>query len=125
MTVSINTRTQLLFDYVYPAAHGPYSTEQVASSISVNDVTISAAELQDILDGTAPDPAFRTLTAIADFFKVPIDYFSTTNEVVWHSYETWIKEMRKRADDASLYAARTNRWHEIRAKRRRRGRRGR
>lgn len=122
MTISISTRAQLLFDYVYPATHGPYSTEQVAASISVNGVTISAAELQGILDGTTPDPAFSTLAAIADFFKVPIDYFSTTNEVVWGSYEAWIKGMRERADNASLYAARTNRWHEIRAKRRRRSR---
>lgn len=119
-TPSIAERLQILIEYVYPAGAEPYSQARVAELASTSAHTITTQQVQGIVAGRTKHPSFDTVAGLAEFFKVPLDYFATTDDETWESYLRWIKLMRQRMDSTDMYAPRINRWRKIKEDRLRR-----
>ncbi len=65
-----------LFDNVH-GPRGPYSLGEVSKAIADSGgPTISKSHLAQLKNGERDNPTLRTLQAIADFFGVPVAYFS-------------------------------------------------
>jgi hypothetical protein len=118
MTPDIKHRLQILFDNLYPAGGEPYSISRVAQLASSEECPVTAQQIHGILSGRTKRPSFATVAALASFFKVPLEFFSTTDETAWRSYETHVRTLHSRVNDTSLLAARTNRWYDLREQRR-------
>lgn len=116
-TPPLSERLQFLFDYVYPAQGEPYTQVKVAEKASTDEVHMTPQKVHGILSGRTKSPDFQTMAALADFFKVPLDFFGTSDEDTWDEYVRWIKTVRERMDATDLFAARSDRWHQIRQKR--------
>ncbi|MEU6034024.1 helix-turn-helix domain-containing protein [Actinomadura sp. NPDC047616] len=70
-------RLDYLFKTVHPAGRGPYSYEEAAQAITQQTgVSITRTALWKLRTGQTADPQFSTLKAIAEFFGVPVTYFS-------------------------------------------------
>lgn len=118
--MTLGERLKFLFDYIYPAGEGPYTYVEVAERASTEDVPITEGQIRSIISHRVQRPSFATISALADFFNVPLDYFATTDEAALENYTDWITSLRSRVDTSELYAARTNRWQEKRKQRRKR-----
>jgi transcriptional regulator with XRE-family HTH domain len=65
-----------LFETVH-GPRGPYSLGEVVKAIADSGgPTISKSHLAQLKNGERDNPTLRTLQAIADFFGVPVAYFS-------------------------------------------------
>lgn len=65
-----------LFATVHPKNRGPYSYEEVASSIKKSGgPTISASYIWQLRTGAKDNPTMKHLEALAGFFGVPPAYF--------------------------------------------------
>lgn len=65
-----------LFATVHPKNRGPYSYEEVASSIKrAGGPTISASYIWQLRTGVKDNPTMKHLEALAGFFGVPPAYF--------------------------------------------------
>jgi transcriptional regulator with XRE-family HTH domain len=64
-----------LFRTVTPGGRRPYSTEEVARSISLSGVPISASYIWLLRKGHRDNPTLRHVEALAQFFGVPPTYF--------------------------------------------------
>nr|WP_172688415.1 helix-turn-helix transcriptional regulator [Corynebacterium glutamicum] len=120
MDTDLSYRLQLLFDKLYPAGGSPYTVAKVAELASTPDVPVTAQQIHGILNGKTHRPSFATIVALANFFNVPLEYFSTTDEDTWKSYESHILTLHERINDTSLLAARTSHFYSLREQRRRR-----
>lgn len=72
-------RLDHLFATVHPAGRGPYTLREVADAINAEagENIISAAYLSQLRTGQRAEPSHSRLSAIARFFGVDIDYFSS------------------------------------------------
>ena len=72
-------RLDHLFATVHPAGRGPYTLREVADAINAEagENIISAAYLSQLRTGQRAEPSHSRLSAIARFFGVEIDYFSS------------------------------------------------
>ncbi|MEU0400035.1 helix-turn-helix domain-containing protein [Streptomyces sp. NPDC006197] len=64
-----------LFHTVTPGGRRPYSTEEVARSITLSGVPISASYIWLLRKGHRDNPTLRHVEALAQFFGVPPNYF--------------------------------------------------
>lgn len=116
-TPPLADRLQFLFDYVYPAQGAPYTQAKAAQKASTDEVLVTTQQIHGILSGRTKSPQFSTVATLADFFNVPLDFFWTGDEDTWNEYVRWIKTVRERMDSTDLFAARSDRWQEIRRNR--------
>lgn len=118
MEHDLSYRLQLLFDKLHPPGGAPYTVAKVAELASTEDAPVTPQQIYGILNGKTKRPAFATIVALANVFKVPLEYFSTTDEEMWKSYESHILTLHERINNTSLLAARTNHFYALREKRR-------
>lgn len=117
MTPPLSERLQFLFDTVYPFNGRPYTRSHVAQHASNEHVTVSVQQITGILSGRTASPRFDTMVALARFFNVPIDYFSTDDPKTWNDYRSWITRTREAMDNMSVNTARSLRWVQLREQR--------
>jgi len=75
-TRTLAQKIDYLFATVHPKNRGPYSHEEVASSIRKSGgPTISASYIWQLRTGVKDNPTMKHLEALARFFGVPPAYF--------------------------------------------------
>lgn len=116
-TPTMAERLKILIEHVYPAGGQPYSQARIAELASTAEHAITTQQIQGIVAGRTKHPSFDTIAGLAEFFKVPLDYFATSDPETWESYVRWIKLMRERADSTEMYAPRLSRWRQIKESR--------
>ncbi|MEU5956298.1 helix-turn-helix domain-containing protein [Streptomyces sp. NPDC047525] len=70
-----------LFRTATPSGRRPYSTEEVARSITLSGVPISASYIWLLRKGHRDNPTLRHVEALAQFFGVPPTYFFDEGDV--------------------------------------------
>src|SRR5450755_4014700 len=76
-----------LFATTHPADRGPYTLREVADLVTQQElrkhrpgdpppVKISFSYLSQLRTGTKANPSFKQLAALAEFFEVPVTYFT-------------------------------------------------
>lgn len=75
----VAARLEHLFATVHPAGRGPYTLREVAEAINAEagENLISASYLSLLRKGLRSEPSASRLTAIARFFGVSVDYFTS------------------------------------------------
>ncbi|MBO2464458.1 XRE family transcriptional regulator [Actinomadura violacea] len=69
-------RLDKLFTTVHPPGRGPYSYQEAADAITAaTGKAITHTALWRLRTGKETNPKIATLTAIAEFFQVPVKYF--------------------------------------------------
>ncbi len=77
MKRSLAEKLDRLFKVVRPAGGGEYTYDQVAEGVRQRGVsTVSAAYVWQLRHGARDNPSLRLLEGLADFFGVPVGYFS-------------------------------------------------
>ncbi len=77
IVAALPERLDHLFRTVHPADRGEYSYREVASMIEASGgPTISAAYINYLRLGRRNNPTIQHLAALADFFGVPVSYFT-------------------------------------------------
>jgi hypothetical protein len=75
--LSFARRLQALFESERnPDTGRPYSVRHVAAEIRATGVPMSHTHLQDLFDGTAPNPRLNEMVALARFFGRSPTYFT-------------------------------------------------
>jgi transcriptional regulator with XRE-family HTH domain len=76
----IAERLNQLFATVHPAGRGPYTLREASDAINAEagSSIMSAAYLSQLRTGQRAEPSHSRLTAIARFFGVDIEYFSSS-----------------------------------------------
>ena len=68
-------RLRFLIDNVHPRGRGPYSQTEVVDMIRAGGGRMTTGYLSQLLSGKRKAPSLPTVTELATFFRVPIDYF--------------------------------------------------
>ena len=105
-TPTLAERLRLLFENVYPGNRGPYSIKEVAASLKRSGTPVSRTAIKNISTGKTERPSFQSISALANFFGVDLDYFDTTDDNTWNEYKLSLISFRRQMDSDHLYAAR-------------------
>ncbi|WP_242882661.1 XRE family transcriptional regulator [Actinomadura litoris] len=84
-------RLDKLFSTVHPPGRGPYSYQEAAGAITAaTGKPITHTALWKLRTGRQTNPQLDTLRAIAEFFRVPLSYFTSdeTAEAVGKELDT-------------------------------------
>ncbi|WP_042419717.1 helix-turn-helix transcriptional regulator [Streptacidiphilus anmyonensis] len=82
---SFSERLDVLFREVHPPNRGPYTyTEAAQGILEQTGFKITASALQQLRTGVNKNPKFETVKALAEWFGVPVSYFSD-DEVAEHA----------------------------------------
>ncbi|MFG2986157.1 helix-turn-helix domain-containing protein [Streptomyces sp. NPDC048258] len=68
-------RLNRLFETIHPADRGPWTNAEVARAVSVSPTYVG-----NLRKGTSSNPTLAQMTALADFFGVPVKYFVDDGE---------------------------------------------
>ena len=90
-------RLDELWRSVYPAEQGrPYTYEEVARALAEAGTEVTGAHLHQLRTGIRANPRHTYVKALADFFGVPVDYF--TSDAVAHKISQQIQELKEIRD---------------------------
>jgi transcriptional regulator with XRE-family HTH domain len=78
---SLADRLTLLFERIRKPDGSRYSLREVSDAISEAGEPVSYGYIQKLRTGTTDNPTLRTLRALAQFFRVPVEFF-TSNTVL-------------------------------------------
>jgi transcriptional regulator with XRE-family HTH domain len=84
---SVDKKLDLLFKTFLKPDGTEYTYEEIAEGI---DHAVSSVAIWKLRVGKVKNPAYRTLEAIAEFFDVPIEYFSSSER----PSEEYVQELK-------------------------------
>ncbi len=79
-TWTLADRINALFDTFYAPGERPPSLDQVVQEIQARGGSISVGYLSELRTGKATNPRLDHLKALADYFGVPLSYFTDDGE---------------------------------------------
>jgi transcriptional regulator with XRE-family HTH domain len=95
MGTTFADRLTRLFDTVYPPGRGPHTAAEVIAALKAEGVAMSAPYLSQLRSGNRTNPSIATITALANFFRIPPDYFLDDDYFEQLDAElTWLSDMR-------------------------------
>jgi transcriptional regulator with XRE-family HTH domain len=77
MTTIFAARLNRLFDTVYPPGRGPHRSIEVVAALRTEGIGISAPYLSQLRSGKRTNPSTATITALANFFGIDPQYFTS------------------------------------------------
>ena len=78
---TVADRLEHLFATVHPANRGPYLLKEVVAEINerAGREVVSVSYLSRVRRGERPNPSHAVIAGLADFFGVPVDYFTRSS----------------------------------------------
>ena len=111
---SISERVRFLQQNVYERGGSPATPDEISAAVRQRGYSLSSSTIRAILAGHVHQPSQATLTALADYFLVPVSTFGDDPRE-WEKVHSFISQYRQRIDASPLAASRA--WQRLRKKR--------
>jgi transcriptional regulator with XRE-family HTH domain len=72
---SFASKLAYLIETVHPPDRDPYSYREIAAAIADHPGAMTAAHINQLVNGKQPHPRIHYVEALASFFGVPVTYF--------------------------------------------------
>ena len=88
-------KLRYLIENVHPKDRGPFTMNEIVDGVRRNGGSITQGYISMLLNGTRPNPGLKVVTDLAEFFRVPLQYFA--DEDAFEDavrYITWVQSLR-------------------------------
>ncbi len=98
-------KLRYLIDNVHPKDRGPFTMNEIVDGIRRNGGSITQGYISMLLNGQRPNPGLKVAQDLADFFRVPLQYFADDDSFEKAvRYISWVQSLRTEDVEAAARA---------------------